>query len=284
MILVTGAGGTVGSELVRQLREANIPFRAAFHTPEKAKKARDQGIDTVVLDFADPATVAPALEGIDRLFLLFGGGGGQTEKEINVVRVAKQKEVRRIVKLSVWGAAGEEFSFARIHRPVEREIEAAGMDFTHLRPNGFMQNFANFYGETIRTQGAFYLPAGEARISHVDVRDIAAVAVKTLSEGGHERSAYELSGPEALTYQQCAEKLSKAAERQIRYLPISDEDFRKGAIAAGIPAMYADALIDLNRYYKEGKGARVSPSVRQILGRDPNSFDRYVRDHAAAFR
>ena len=280
MILLTGAGGTVGSELSKQLQTAAVPFRAAFHTPEKAKKAKDQGFETVILDFAQPATVAPALEGVDRLFLVFGGGADQAAKEINAVRVAKQQGVRRIVKLSVWGAEKEEFSFAKIHRSIEREIESSGLEYTFLRPTGFMQNFSNYFSATIKTDGAFYLPAENARISHVDVRDVAAVAVRALTEGGHENRAYELSGPEALTYAQCAEKISAATGRSVRYFPISVEDFRKAATAAGMPPPYVEGLVDLYRYYMKNQAARVSPAVGQILGRDPISFDRFARDHA----
>jgi uncharacterized protein YbjT (DUF2867 family) len=216
MILVTGAGGTVGSELVKTLRAAGAKFRAAYHTARKAENAKRQEIDTVRIDYADPKTVAAALEGIDHLFLLGAGAVGQTEAEIGVVREAKRQGVAHIVKLSVWGADGEEFSFAKIHRPVEREIEASGIGWTFLRPNGFMQNLPNFFSETIRAQGAFHFPSGGARISHVDVRDVAAVAAAALTRTGHQGKAYALSGPEPLTYAEIATKLSAVLEKPVR--------------------------------------------------------------------
>jgi uncharacterized protein YbjT (DUF2867 family) len=285
MILVTGAGGTVGTEVVKRLREQGVPFRAAYHSPEKAAAAREKGIDTAVLDFAKPETIAPALGGIDRLFLLYGGGMEQTGLEINVVEEARKAGVKHIVKLSVWGAEDEDFSFARKHRPVEKKIEASGLNWTFLRPNGFMQNLANYAGDTIRNQGVFYEAAADAKISHVDVRDIAKVAVAALTDPDrHAGKAYDLSGPEALTYAEIAEKISSVAGKPVKYVAISDDDLRGAMAGMGIPADYAEALVDLNRYYREGRASRIADGVEKGSGTRPANFDQYVQDYAEAFR
>jgi len=283
MIVVTGAGGTVGGELVRQLRAAKAPVRAAYHSAAKVGAAKADGLDAVAVDFSKPETLGPAFRGADALFLLFAGGMGQTEGEIAAVEAAKASGVRRIVKLSVIGADREDYSFAKIHRPVERAIEASGLDWTHLRPNGFMQNVVNYFAATIRDHGAFYQPAGDAKISHVDVRDIARVAATALTGSGHEGKVYTITGPEALTYHQIAAKLSAATGKAIRYVPLSDDDAKAGMVAAGIPAFYADYLVDLNRVYREGGGAAVTDTVREVTGAAATSFDEFARDHAAAF-
>jgi len=283
MIVGTGAGGTVGSELVRQLRGAKVPVRAAYHSAAKVDAARADGVDAVAVDFAKPESLAPAFRGADALFLLFAGGMGQTEGEIAAVEAAEASGVKRIVKLSVIGADGDDYSFAKIHRPVERAIEASGLGWTHLRPNGFMQNVVNYFAATIRDHGAFYQPAGDAKISHVDVRDIARVAAAALTGTGHDGKAYTITGPEALTYYEIATKLSAATGKAIRYVPLSDGDAKEGMVAAGIPAFYADYLIDLNRVYREGGGAGVTDTVRSVTGSAARSFDEFARDHAAAF-
>ena len=126
--------------------------------------------------------------------------------------------VRHIVKQSVMGAAEEAYSLANIHRPVEKAIEGSGLAWTFLRPNSFMQNAVTFMAQTIRAEGAFYSASGQARISHVDVRDIAAVAVMALTAPGHEGKIHTLSGPEALTYDDMADELSKALGRDIRHI------------------------------------------------------------------
>lgn len=280
MILITGAGGTVGSELVRQLG-GNRPFRAGYHSEEKTAKARAGGIDAVALDFSQPETLASALAGVTGLFLL---SPSQTELENNVVTEARKAGVQHVVKLSVLGAEGEAFSFAKAHRPVEKAIESSGMKYTFLRPNGFMQNVLNFFAATIKSQNAFYLPAGDARISHVDVRDIAAVALKALTESGHEGKAYDLTGPEAISYAEVAAKLSRATGRTIRYVDIPEAEFKKAMTGLGAPEAYADAMNDLFRFYSKGEASRISPAVQQVTGKPPRSFDHFAQESAPALK
>jgi uncharacterized protein YbjT (DUF2867 family) len=284
MILVTGAGGTVGSEVLKQLREAGQPVRAAFHNPKKASEAKAKGIDAVVLDFADRASIANALQGVDKLFLLGATHPNQSQLEINVVEEAKRAGVKHIVKLSVLNAAGEGFTFARWHRAVEKSIEASGVPYTFLRPTGFMQNFINYSGESIRSQGAFYGAGGDSRTGHIDVRDIAAVAVKAFPARGHENRAYELTGPESLSNSEVAEKLSKATGKTVKYVDVPFEALRAGAVGTGVPEFYADALVDLHRYYAAGKAAALTADVEKVLGRKPRNFDDFARDYAEAFR
>lgn len=288
MILVTGAGGTVGTEIVKRLQSVGAKFRAAYYTQSKAEEARRSGMDGVALDFAKPDTIARALEApggraVDRVFLISGNVPHQTELELNVVREAKRAGVVQIVKSSVWGAESEAFSFAKIHRPVEKEIAASGIPYTLLRPNGCMQNLSTFYAETIRAQAAFYLPAGGSRISHIDVRDLARVAVTVLTETSHAGQAYDLSGPEALTYEEIAQKLSDATGREISYVDISEADFRKAALSAGMSPAAAGALLELFQYYSTGAASRVSHNVELLTGHPPIFFEQYARDYRSYF-
>ncbi|MEO8501556.1 MAG: SDR family oxidoreductase [Vicinamibacteria bacterium] len=284
MILVTGAGGTVGTLVAQELKAFKQKVRLAYHSREKAEKARSTGSDAVALDFAKPDTLRPALAGIDAVFLLGTGGLGQTEGEIQVVREAKAAGVGKIVKLSVWGAEGEAFSFARIHRPVEREIENSGLVWTFLRPNGFMQNFVNYMSGTIKGQGALYQPAADAKISHIDARDIARVAAATLTRPGHEGKAYDLTGPQGLSYGETAEILSRVLGKKVNYVAVSDEAAKAGMLGAGIPEFYADYLIDLSQFYRKGGAARVTTAVKDVTGKNPVAFEDFVRDNAGAFQ
>jgi uncharacterized protein YbjT (DUF2867 family) len=142
----------------------------------------------------------------------------------------------------------------------------------------------NYLGATIKGQSAIIEPVGEARINHVDARDIAAVAARALTEAGHEGRAYTLSGPAALTYGEIAETLSSVLGRQTTYVPISDEDYRKGAVATGVPEVCAEALVDLARYYRTGAASSVTDDVKRVTGRDSIAFEHFARDHAAALR
>ena len=277
MILVTGASGTVGSEVVKALGGRSARVRAGYRTRPQNVPA---GVESVKLDYERPETIRPALQGVDTLFLL----SNTVDPERKVVDEAKRAGVKRIVKLSVIGAAEEGFTFARWHRAVEKYIEASGLGWTFLRPNGFMQNVVTYMGETIRSQSAIYSPAGNAAASHVDARDVGAVGARVLTDKGHEGKAYELTGPAALTYGQIAEILSRVLGRTIGYVPISPEQYRQAAVAAGTPEGYANALVDLNRYYLEGKASVVTPAVRQLTGRDPIPFEQFARDYADKLR
>jgi uncharacterized protein YbjT (DUF2867 family) len=283
MILVTGAGGTVGTALLEELSATGARSRVAYHSKEKAERARAAGHDAVTLDFGKPETLRPALAGVDTVFLLGTGGMGQTEGETNVVNAAKAAGAKKIVKLSVWGAAGEGFSFAKIHRPVERAIEASRLAWTHLRPNGFMQNFVNYMAGSIKARGAFYVPADDAKISHIDARDIARVAVKALTTPGHDGKAYDLSGPQSLSYAEAAEILSRVLGKKVTYIAVTDEAAKAGMLAGGIPEFYADYLIDLNQAYRKGAGAMVTTAVKDVTGRAPVAFEQFVKEHASAF-
>lgn len=279
MILITGAAGTVGSEVVKGLMAAGARVRVGYRN----RKPDAPGADAVPFDFDRPEMIAPALAGVEKVFLL----SNTVSPELNLVRAAKGAGVRHVVKLSVWRAHEEAYSFARWHRPVERELEASGLAWTFLRPNLFMQNTVNFMGETIRRDGAFYMPSGSVRVSQIDARDIAAVAVQALTRPGHEGSAYELSGPESLSFHEMATILTRVLGREIRYVEIPAGDYKKGAIATGVPEGYADALVDLfHRYYHETreKAAIVTPTVRELVGRQPARYEEFARDYAVALR
>ena len=281
MICVTGAGGTLSCEVIRQLEGQAIPFRAAYFSERAAEIARARGIEAVTIDYNHPETLRAAFHACDRLFLLGPNALNQTELELNAVDAAKAAGVRHIVKQSVMGAAGEAYSLAKIHRPVEKAIETSGLAWTFLRPNSFMQNAVTFMSPTIRAEGAFYSASGQARISHIDVRDLAAVAVAALTTDGHDRKIYTLSGPEALTYDDVADELSKVLGRAIRHVSLPAADLRAGMLAEGMPEAIADRMLDLERYFRENRASAITDDVTRVTGSAPRRFADYVRDTVA---
>jgi uncharacterized protein YbjT (DUF2867 family) len=277
MILVTGASGTVGSEVVKLLAGAGARFKAGYRT--RPQNVPDR-VESVAVDFDHPETIPPALAGVETVFLL----SNLIAPERNVVDEAKRAGVKRIVKLSVFRADREEFTFARWHRAVERHIEASGLGWTFLRPAGFMQNFVNYMGETIRRESAFYTAAASGAGSHIDARDIGAAAAIALTRDGHDGRAYELTGGQALTYDQAAEVLSRALGREIRHVGITPEQLRQGALSMGMPPAYVDALVDLDRAYAAGTLAATTRTVRELTGRDPITFEQFAKDYADRLR
>ena len=281
MICVTGASGTVSSEVIRQLETLQAPFRGAYFSNEKAEAARARGIEPVIIDYSRPETLRAAFRGCDKLFLLGPNALDQSQFERNAVEAAKAAGVRHVVKQSVMGAVEESYSMAKVHRPIEQAIESSGLAWTFLRPNSFMQNAVTFMGETIRAESVFYSASGQAKISHVDVRDIAAVAVKVLTGTNYERKAYTLTGSEALTYDEMANELAKALERPISHINLSPSDLKGGMLAEGMPEEICDRLLDLERYLREGQAGHITNDIKQVTGQEPRQFAEYARDVAA---
>jgi uncharacterized protein YbjT (DUF2867 family) len=284
IICVTGASGTLGSQVVKQLESAKVPFRAAYFSKNKAEAARASGIDAVIIDYNRPEMLRAGFQRCDKLFLLGPNLLDQTQLELNAVEAAKAVGVRHIVKQSVMGAEEEAFSLAQVHRPVEKAIESSGIAWAFLHPNSFMQNVVTFMGETIKAEAAFYSATGEAKISHVDVRDIAAVAVKALTQPTQEGKAYTLTGPEALSYDDLAKELSKVLGRPITHISLSPGDLKNRMLAEGMPEGIADRMLDLERYFREDQASRITNDIKQVTGRDPRRFAQYARDCASSLQ
>ncbi|MDD7970637.1 NmrA family NAD(P)-binding protein [Roseinatronobacter alkalisoli] len=278
--LVMGASGLIGRPVAQALADAGLPVRAGY----RSRPVDIAGADPVMIDARTGAGLREAVEGMDQLFLLIGDIPDQTEAELRVVDAARTAGVAHIVKLSTWGADTEAFSIARVHRPVERAIEQSGMSWTLLRPNCFMQNFYTYYRDMIAYTGTVRLPCDDAIVSFIDARDIAAVAARVLVDTSLRGRAYDLSGPEGLTYDQAAALLVTPHGLPVRYVNITDEECRAEMIAAGLTPAYAEDIIGLCRYYRTGAASGVTSAVEDIIGRPAVSFSRFAADHATTWQ
>ena len=283
-ILVTGATGTVGSEVVKQLASLGQNVKASVHTQSKANKFKDQnGIDTVSIDFYKPETIADAFRHVDRVFLLTPPSPDMTNLYSTLITEAKKNDIKYIVKLSVIGADIEPgITIGRLHRQEEKIIEESRIPYTFLRSGAFMQNFVNFFGQTIREQNAIYLPVGEGKVSFVDVRDIAAAAAALVinNHAQDENKAYDITGQEALSYAQAAEVLSKELGRKISYIDIPEESARKGMKENGMSDWLVDGLLEIYAIIRAGHAAQTTTSIEEITGRKPILFSQFVKDYA----
>ena len=214
MILVTGATGKNGAEIIRRLSGRKERVRAMVRRHNGILRGTPNvELEYVEADFDDPASLRKVLSGVQRAFLVTNSSEHVEERQLRFVDLAREAGVKHIVYLSQLHAASDSpLRFLRYHAAVEEALRRSGMTYTNLRPNLYMQGLL-MIGRTIASEGRFFAPAGDARVSVVDVRDIAAVAVAALTKSGHEGKTYDITGPEALTHAEMAAQLSEALER-----------------------------------------------------------------------
>jgi uncharacterized protein YbjT (DUF2867 family) len=283
VILVLGATGKVGQEVVRQLAAAGVPVRALVRDPARASHIRLPGVEIAVGDLGQPETLDRALTGVDRLFLLSPPHPDQVELQGNGIDAARRAGTRHIVKVSVAGGPDSGTQIGRWHWTTEKQIEASGVVFTFLRPNFYMQQTLIF-APSIAATGSFSLPMGTGEVSLVDARDVAAVAVCALTEEGHDRKIYDLTGPEALSFDAIADELSRATGKRISYVHVPPEYARKQLFGSGMPRWLVDDMLILCASFRDGYGAGVSSTVRDVTKQAPRTFGQFARDYAQVFR
>ena len=283
MILVTGATGKVGQEVVRQLAAANVPVRALIRDPTRASHIRLPGVEIAQGDLGRPETLDGALAGVDRAFLLSSPDPEQVRLQGNLIEAARRAGTRHVVKVSVAGGPDSGTQIGRWHWTTEKQLEASGLEFTFLRPISYMQQLLIF-APTIAATGAFQLPMGTGAVAVVDTRDVASVAVCALTEAGHERRIYDLTGPQSLSFDEVADALSEATGKKISYVHVPPDYARKHLMAIGLPRWLAEDMLVLCASFREGYGSVVSSAVEDVTRKPPRAFSEFAHDYASAFR
>ncbi|MEU9798924.1 NAD(P)H-binding protein [Streptomyces sp. NPDC051000] len=279
MIVVTGATGNIGRPLTQALAEAGRQVTAVSrHTAAVPNGARH-----VVADLAEPAGLKPALAGAEALFLLLSGdlhatGAGPAD----IIGEAVAAGVRRVVLLSTLGVVTRPAGQTRIAmRALEDTLRESGLEWTILRPGGFASN-ALWWADSVRTQRVVAAPFGDVGVPIIDPADIAAVAAACLLEDRHTGGVYELTGPEVITPRRQAEAIAAALGSPVRFHELT-RDEAKTAMTRSMPAELADDTLDILGSPSPAE-LRVSPDVRQVLGRAPRPFADWAARNAAAFR
>ena len=281
-ILVTGATGRVGGILTAELERRGHAVRAAVRHTGRRPATLSPLTTEVEFDFERPETFGPALEGVDRVFLIARPGDDSADEvAAPLVEEMRRRRIRHVVNLT---AMGVEALPDTALRKIERAIEDSAIGFTHVRPNFFMQIFsAEPLLSGIRARGIIAVPAGDARLSFVDARDVALVAAAALTEPGHAGSAYTLTGGRALDHGEVADAISRASGNPVRYVPIDEESARRLILDSGMSAARADRLIGFYRHVRAGQCAPTSNDVERVLGRPPIPFDQFACDFATAW-
>ena len=283
MILITGGTGKVGRELVRQLSTVGVSARVLVRTETSARSIRDIGLEAILGDLTDPRSIQEALRGVEKAFLLAPPSQTETGLKCRFIAAAKEAGVRQVVMLTAAGNTHYSPVFqARQHARAEDCLKTSGLHFAILQPTFFMQNFIA-QAEGIRSQRAIYGNFGEGKIAFVDARDIAAVAKSCLTEDGHDRETYAVTGAEGLTHKMVVEKLSTTLGKVIRYIDLPPEQSIRGMNSMGYPEWLARDLARLAQNVAAGLFAMTTDVVERITKRSPIRFDQFLQDNLSAF-
>lgn len=284
MILITGATGTNGQEIVKQLAARGVAVRAMVRNLEKGEPLKAFNAELVEGDFSNPASLDAALKGVDKALMLPPIAPNAVELQRNFIEAAKKAGTAYIVKFSAIGAdPNSPMRLGRWHGDAEQMLADSGIAYCTLRPNGFMQNFFAF-APLIANQGIFTQPGGQSSISHIDVRDISEAIVQTLlNETAHAGKAYTLTGPESLSFDQVADNFAQVLGHPVQYIDQAPEEFKANMLAWGQPEWLADTFNEMFALYRTGWGAEVTEDFTTITGHAPRSFKQFIQDHRQAF-
>ena len=279
-LLFLGAPGLIGSHVIPTLRKGGLTVLAGSR-----RGVSVGGAPGVVVDLRDPESLARAMRGMAMVGLVIPDVRDMELLGLNAVAAAKAAGVCQLLWFSSFGAkADNRARFSRRHPVIDEAVRASGIPYTILRPNFLMQDFAAFYGETIRTTGTIFLPLGDARVGHLDLRDLAEAAVAALTNDRHLSKTYDLSGPEALHTAEVAEQIESAIGRTIQYQPISVSAMEASLREAGMDPWFAEGLAELYGWIRDsGLGSEVTDAVEQLIARKATPFRQFAADNRSAW-
>jgi uncharacterized protein YbjT (DUF2867 family) len=273
----------IGSLLTEALVARGVEFSVMLRPGDSGDRiAGEPGVTSTDGDFDDPASLRRALEGVDRAFLLTNSSEQTEAQQIAFVEAARAQRVSHVVYLSQLAADPRSpVRFLRYHGAVEAALVNSTVGWTFVRPNLILQAYIPF--ATVIGQGLLQAPIGDAPVSVVDARDIAAVAAAALTEDGHVGKTYTVTGPTAVTHAEIASELGSAIGRPVRFETIPPEAFLAALTGAGMPEWQAEGLVEDYAHYDRGEASAVSPDVAQVTGTSPRNLHDFAHDYARAF-
>ena len=282
-ILVTGATGNVGGAVIANLITLGANVRALVRDESKVQGLKDAGVEVVIGDLLTPETLDAAFRGVHKVFLVTPVSANSGSMASNGIAAAKRTGSPHIVRLSA--IAAQDSPATRIggqQAQTDAELEASGLPYTILRPHFFMQNTL-MAAQSVGSDGLVYMPFKESRIGMIDVRDIAEVVVKALTEDGHQGKTYTLTGPASISFHEVAASLSTAVGKDVQYVDVPPEAAREAFLGMGLPEFVADGYLELFKDFTEGAGDYTTEDFVQVMGHPPRSYETFARDFAQMF-
>ncbi|GLS27485.1 SDR family oxidoreductase [Marinibactrum halimedae] len=284
-VLIAGATGTNGKALVHALSDhPNIKPRALVRNIESARKQLGNKIDLVQGDLSDIKSLKRAFVDVQKAYIVTAIQNYTVELFYNFFVAAKEAGVSQLVKFSGLGASVDSPSeVIRQHGLSDQKLIESGLNYTILRPNSFHQNML-LQAQSIAQTDTFYLPLGQAKQSTIDVRDIADITVKVISESGHDNKIYDLTGPESLSFHEVAEIIGDQRGKSVSYVPISAYDARAAMMAQGMPEWTAHVLAEIQDLFATGIYADILPDTEKLLGKRATTFQQFVGSNLSLFQ
>ena len=282
MILITGATGNIGIELCRLLAETGIPARAMCRKEIQLQKFKELGLDAALVDFEQPETLRKVMFGCEKMFLLTAPNPSHTETEKSMIDIAIAEGIKYIVRLSTADTnLSAKLSYAKSHAEIDHYLRSKPVDWTILRPTGFMQNFI----ESRHPISKGFLPhmMGNGQLSYIDVRDIALVAMQALTEDIHKKAIYYLTGPQSLTVKEIAVLLTEILGHDVNEVKSSETEMRKALGFARLSDWHIDTLIEQFITVAGGYEIDVTEEIERLTGNAPRTFAQFITDYKKHF-
>jgi len=284
MILLTGLSTTTGRRVAKRLLKSGHSFTALLRDGDKAPDLKSKKVTLVKGDLSKPDSIKKAMDGIENAFLLPPTSENQFKLEKNFIDAAKEAGVKHLVKYSALGADPDSPStILKYHGQSEKYLKDSGLRYTLIRPNLFMQNFVNFYGQQIRKKKEIRLPLKNAKCGYVDVRDTVRLINKVLTSKGSKNKIYTITGSESLSCIEIAELFSEAMGKKINYVEIKPKEFKKKMIDSGVKEREADAYSELYKLVRDGLYDQVTDDIYKLTNRQPHTFEEFLDDNIKFF-
>jgi uncharacterized protein YbjT (DUF2867 family) len=279
-VLVTGATGNTGSGLVPALCNTGVEVRAFVRDEVKAQPLKDAGAEIVVGDLDQPATIEPAVEGVDKIYLLTWNGPTQEQQARNVIAAAQRTGNPHIVRHSMWGS--ERSRIIQQGLRVEQALKSSGLPWTVLKPTFFMQNTMMAI-QTIASDGVIYWDMQDGKLGMIDVRDIVDAALAVLTGEGHVGKSYILTGPQAISFYDVADTFSNVLGKQVKYVNVPGQAAFESMVGMGVPEWIAKGYTELMQGFSQGFASQTTDNVATLTGHPARSFEQFARDYAQMF-
>jgi len=283
-IVVTGANGNVGSQLVKLFSENGMEVRAVVRPGASRALGNLPGVEVIEADMVKPSSLSFAFAGCKKVCLILPLVSNMIDLTAVAVECAKKAGVEYIVKMSGMFSEEHKTKISELHRATEEQIEQSGIPYTFLKPNSFFQNYSEFCAESIRKNHVFYLPLGDTRLSLVDARDVAAVAHALLTVDPQIGESIEITGPESLSNEDVADLFTRVLGVRVTYAAITDDVAATSMNKAGMSYWLTTAVVELYKSQREGGGQMmVSDAVQYFAKREPINFATFIRDNIELF-